>query len=58
MTGSAMALAALWVTGLLAYQLPGPGALATTVAVLWLLVALWASWKVARGRGTVSYTHL
>jgi hypothetical protein len=46
-----MALAALWVTGLLAYQMPGPGWLANGVAVLWLLVALWASWRVARGRG-------
>lgn len=46
-----MALAALWVTGLLAYQMPGPGWLANGIAVLWLLVALWASWQVARGRG-------
>ena len=34
-----MALLALWVTGLLAYQLPGPGWLVTGVAGLWLLVA-------------------
>ena len=34
MTGSAMALAALWVTGLLAYQMPGPGWLANGIAVL------------------------
>ena len=47
-----MALAALWVTGLLAYQLPGPDWLAVGVAVLWLLVALWASWRIARGRGS------
>ena len=47
-----MALAALWVTGLLAYQLPGPGWLATGVAMLWLLLALWAAWQVARGHGT------
>ena len=47
-----MALLALWVTGLLAYQLPGPGWLATGVAGLWLLVALWASWRVARGRAS------
>jgi len=33
MTGSAMALLALWVTGLLAYQLPGPDWLAVGVAV-------------------------
>ena len=46
-----MALAALWVTGLLAYQVPGPGWLANGIAALWLLVALWASWQVARGRG-------
>jgi len=45
-----MALLALWVTGLLAYQLPGPGALSAAVAVLWLLAALWAAWTVARGR--------
>ncbi len=47
-----MALAALWVTGLLAYQMPGPGWLANGVAGLWLLVALWASWRVARGRAS------
>ncbi|MDJ1624235.1 Lnb N-terminal periplasmic domain-containing protein [Stenotrophomonas sepilia] len=47
-----MALAALWVTGLLAYQMPGPGWLANGIAVLWLLAALWASWRVARGRSS------
>lgn len=47
-----MVLLALWVAGLLTYQLPGPGWLATSLAVLWLLAALWAAWQVARGRGS------
>lgn len=44
-----MALLALWMAGLFAYQLPGPGWLSAGVAGLWLLAALWTSWTVARG---------
>ncbi|AWH52537.1 hypothetical protein C1924_04810 [Stenotrophomonas sp. ESTM1D_MKCIP4_1] len=45
-----MALLALWVAGMFAYQLPGPGWLSGSVAVLWLLAALYAAVAVARGR--------
>ena len=44
-----MALAALWVTGLLAYQMPGPGWLANGIAVLWLLAALALVWAADSG---------
>ena len=47
-----MALLALWMAGLFAYQLPGPGWLSAGVAGLWLLAALWTSWTVARGMQT------
>ena len=47
-----MVLLALWVAGLLTYQMPGPGWLGVTAAMLWLLAAAWAAWQVARGRGT------
>lgn len=47
-----MVLLALWVAGLLTYQMPGPGWLGGAVALLWLLAAAWAAWQVARGRGT------
>ena len=52
MTGCVMVLLALWVAGLLTYQMPGPGWLGAAVALLWLLAAAWAAWQVARGRGT------
>ena len=47
-----MVLLALWVAGLLAYQLPGPAWLGTGAAVVWLLAAVYAAWQVARGRGS------
>ncbi|PTT51395.1 hypothetical protein DBR33_06220 [Stenotrophomonas sp. HMWF022] len=47
-----MVLLALWVAGLLTYQMPGPGWLGVAAASLWLLAAAWAAWQVARGRGT------
>jgi len=51
-----MALLALWVAGLFAYQLPGPGWLSAGVAVLWLLAALWTALTVARGKRTKRWT--
>ncbi|WP_313146177.1 DUF4105 domain-containing protein [Stenotrophomonas sp.] len=51
-----MALLALWMAGLFAYQLPGPGWLSAGVAVLWLLAALWTALTVARGKGTKRWT--
>ncbi|MEG0185923.1 MAG: DUF4105 domain-containing protein [Stenotrophomonas sp.] len=46
-----MLLLALWVAGLLTYQMPGPGWLGAVAALAWLLAAGWMAWQVARGRG-------
>ncbi|AWH24489.1 DUF4105 domain-containing protein [Stenotrophomonas sp. YAU14D1_LEIMI4_1] len=51
-----MALLALWVAGLLAYQLPGPGWLSAAVAALWLALAGFTAWRVARGRSPRRWT--
>ncbi|WMJ68092.1 DUF4105 domain-containing protein [Stenotrophomonas sp. 24(2023)] len=45
-----MLLLAVWVAGVLVYQLPGPGWLGKAVAIAWLLAAVAAAWQVARGR--------
>lgn len=47
-----MMLLALWVAGLLVYQMPGPGWLGVVAAGLWLLAAAVMAWRVARGRGS------
>lgn len=45
-----MVLLAIWVSGLLFYQLPVPGWLALLVALAWLAAAIWMSLRVVRGR--------